>query len=159
MKVYFRLHVEGAPKPFWVDRKFIKHVVRKRWRYMRLTRFARAYFAAIKERKLLHRYLLELEDLRWPEVYFANGDFFDCRISNLKPYRHDEEGAQRKRFKNNTSGTKGVYFRKTTRKWQACIRVKGKLLHLGYFSTVKAATDAYSKAWALAHPGLPKRRY
>jgi hypothetical protein len=46
----------------------------------------------------------------------------------------------------NTSGFRGVHWRKDARKWQALIRVDYKRKHLGYFDTAEQASAAYQKA-------------
>lgn len=47
---------------------------------------------------------------------------------------------------NNTSGYKGVSYKKAIRRFQAYIRIGGKLKHLGYFSTPVQAAVAYNLA-------------
>lgn len=44
--------------------------------------------------------------------------------------------------KNNTSGHKGVYWKKDKEKWQAYIQVHGKRIHLGYFDKIDDAIKA-----------------
>ena len=51
-----------------------------------------------------------------------------------------------KKSKANTSGVKGVSWYARSQKWQATIRFKNKLIHLGYFSTLEAATKARALA-------------
>jgi hypothetical protein len=46
----------------------------------------------------------------------------------------------------NTSGYKGVYWNKLTRKWIANICRNGKMIYLGSFKTPEDASDAYNKA-------------
>ena len=46
----------------------------------------------------------------------------------------------------NTSGVKGVYFNKLARKWQAHIKVNGVRVHLGMYSDLGAAAQAYAAA-------------
>lgn len=48
--------------------------------------------------------------------------------------------------KSNTSGIRGVSFRKAKGKYQAYIGFKGKLYNLGYFSDIKEAAEARKKA-------------
>jgi hypothetical protein len=150
-----QLYPEGTPKPFIVDRRFIHKLRRVRWHFVEKKKRARGYFGRSKVRQYLHRYILILARKFYPEVTFANGDHFDCRLTNLKPYRRYEEGARRQMFKNNTSKRKGVSFHKRKRKWIAMIRTRGHLRHLGYFRTADLAANAYAKAWNLAHPSLP----
>ena len=56
------------------------------------------------------------------------------------------------KYKNNTSGFKGVSFHKGTGKYQPRIRVKGELISLGVFSSPVEAALAYDAA-AVQHHG------
>lgn len=51
----------------------------------------------------------------------------------------------------NTSGVKGVYFSKSTGKWQASIRVNGKLKYLGVFADFNDAVVARQNAATKYH--------
>jgi len=51
----------------------------------------------------------------------------------------------------NTSGFKGVSYRKTRRKWIATIQKDGKQHFLGHFNTPELAHMAYCKAAAELH--------
>jgi len=48
--------------------------------------------------------------------------------------------------KDNTSGFKGVYKNRCNGRWQARIRVEGRLMGLGYFDRAEDAAKAYDKA-------------
>lgn len=50
--------------------------------------------------------------------------------------------SQLRQNKNNTSGTKGVYFNKKLRKWQAYIRVNYKMIYLGVYENKEDAIKA-----------------
>lgn len=152
-KAYFWLHVARAAKPFLVDLCYLQPVVAVPWRFLPAQQRARARFSR-KTRQYLHRYVLSLAKRHYPEVTFANGNPYDCRLHNLKPYRRSEEGAQRCLFKNSTSQLRGVSWHKTKRRWAAMLRHHGKLKHLGYFTTADAAAAAYARAWRAAHPTL-----
>lgn len=52
----------------------------------------------------------------------------------------------KKKSKNNTSGTKGVYWNKRSKKWYAQIDFKGKRYNLGYFTNKQDAINARKKA-------------
>jgi hypothetical protein len=47
--------------------------------------------------------------------------------------------SNRKLFKNNTSGCKGVYWNKRNRKWQVSVGVSKKQKHIGYFDDLELA--------------------
>jgi AP2 domain len=48
--------------------------------------------------------------------------------------------------KHNTSGVKGVSWNEQSGKWRAQIKVNGKQIYLGLFTTLDAARDAYDAA-------------
>lgn len=52
----------------------------------------------------------------------------------------------REKGKNNTSGTKGVYWDKSNKKWRAAINFKGRCYSLGYFTNKQDAINARKKA-------------
>jgi len=57
----------------------------------------------------------------------------DNRIENLRAVSNQENGRNRSKSKNNTSGVTGVSWHKGVNKWQAQINVGGKHKHLEYF--------------------------
>lgn len=70
--------------------------------------------------------------------------------SNLRKCDDSQNAANRRLEKRNTSGFKGAYWHKVIKKWQSAIKVKGKIIHLGYFDTRKQAAQAYDAAAELA---------
>ena len=64
-------------------------------------------------------------------------------IKNLRWATRKDNGYNRGKQKNNTTGFKGVAFNKPLNKYQAKIGINGKLKHLGYFETAEEASQAY----------------
>lgn len=62
--------------------------------------------------------------------------------TNCKWASRREQTLNRRMFKNNTSGYKGVYFDKTRNKWRLQTAANYKKQHLGYFSTLAEAVQA-----------------
>ena len=56
-----------------------------------------------------------------------------------------------KRYKNNTSGIKGVSFNKQCGKWQAYLIFRHKFYHLGFYADINDAADARKKAERETH--------
>jgi hypothetical protein len=86
-------------------------------------------------------------DLR--EADHENHNTLDNRRSNLRLADVFEQAYNRRLRGDNTSGFKGVCYRKdkkSTNKWRARINVRGKRVLLGYFATAEEAHGAYSKA-------------
>jgi len=67
-------------------------------------------------------------------------------IANLRPADHSENGQNRDKQSNNTSGYKGVSWSKKVNKWVVQMTHKGVHFNLGYFSDIKAAHEAYLNA-------------
>jgi len=70
----------------------------------------------------------------------------DNRKENLRLETRGEQGANGGLQSNNTSGVTGVYWNKNRGKWQASIRINGKLKHLGYFDDFDEAVKERLKA-------------
>jgi hypothetical protein len=91
---------------------------------------------------------------KWPE----NGKLIDHidksdpnntlndRITNLREATHTQNGGNSIRSKKNSSGFKGICWKKDANKWLARICVNYKRIHLGYFDTPEAAYEAYCNA-------------
>lgn len=90
----------------------------------------------------LHRVLTGEEG---EHVDHVNGDGLDNRRKNLRPATRSQNGANRRRPSNNTTGYKGVILRSSGR-WQAQIVVGGGKLSLGQFDTREDAARAYNVA-------------
>jgi hypothetical protein len=141
--------VNGSPRPFIIDLDLAKKIGRHNWNYVPRARFCHAVVRTGKPRVSLHHYIINVLGKRdWMEIHFRNGDKFDCRRTNLKPYDRSNDGANRRLFKNKKSfGKKGVYYRKKSKTWYAMIRFKGKMIYLGTKPTAEAAAKAYSVAF------------
>lgn len=80
-----------------------------------------------------------------------NGKKSDNRLCNLRLATRLENGQNIHPLQvNNTSGYRGVHKQKD--RWIAKIKVRGKQIYLGYFSTVEEANKAYIKAKKELHP-------
>lgn len=69
----------------------------------------------------------------------------DNRWVNLRDATDSQNGANRPKFKNNTSGYKGVCWHKRDKKWCAKIQYMKKSIHIGYYTTPQEASEAYKK--------------
>lgn len=81
-----------------------------------------------------------------------NRDRLDNRRCNLRKATRSQNTANSKMPSTNTSGYKGVYYRKEQNRWRASIRVDGKLMSLGQYGSAEDAAKAYNDA-ALKHFG------
>ena len=104
-----------------------------------------------------HRVAWALYYGEWPDKFVdhKNGDGFDNSISNLMLATRSQNQHNRKTNANNTSGYKGVYWKKhrngRTGAWVAEIVYNGKRYPLGRFTCPKDAYGAYCKAAVELH--------
>jgi hypothetical protein len=94
-------------------------------------------------------------------VDHRNGNGLDNRRANLRETTHAQNMANKRLYKNSTSGFKGVTQRKRDGRWQAQIQCDKKHYHLGYFDTAEQAARAYDAAASLhfgefARPNFPQ---
>jgi len=92
---------------------------------------------------LAHRLAWLYVNGEWPtgQIDHINHDRSDNRISNLRDVDNRENHKNETLSSNNTSGVIGVYWKKSTGKWWAGIKVDGRMIHLGYY---EYKTDAIS---------------
>lgn len=92
----------------------------------------------------LHRFILNFPE--GMEIDHINGNVLDNRKTNLRICNHSQNLKNCKISKNNTSGYKGITWRKDCNKWFAYIVVNYKQIGLGYFFNKLDAATAYNVA-------------
>jgi hypothetical protein len=117
---------------------------------------ARANYACRADRSsgkqayfLLHRVIMDAPPNM--QVDHIDGDGLNNRRSNLRLATVAENHRNLRKPSNNTSGYKGVSWRKDRSKWRAAIRVDGRLITLGTFDCPQRAHVAYCEASARLH--------
>ena len=101
-----------------------------------------------KRNYLAHRLAWVFSFGSWPENHIdhINEDKKDNRIRNLRDVSHSINLANQKNpQRNNTSGYRGVSFKKRISKFHAQIFVNKKYNSLGYFDSAEEAHKAYLK--------------
>lgn len=81
-----------------------------------------------------------------------NGNKTDNRISNLRLANYSQNSMNSRISRLNTSGCKGVSWKKESNKWVAVAKLNGKKIHLGYFLNFDDAKKAYCD-FAIKHHG------
>lgn len=75
------------------------------------------------------------------EIDHVDTDILNIKWDNLRPASRSEQNCNKRRYKNNTSGVKGVTFEPITGKWRAGIRLNNKTHNLGLFSNLEEAKE------------------
>lgn len=96
------------------------------------------------KRIYLHRFILNAPEGK--EVDHINGNRLDNQKHNLRLCSRLENARNLKKFRNNTSGFKGVHKNKNTGKYEAYIHNNSKKIFLGHFSNKSDAVNARNKA-------------
>ena len=79
-------------------------------------------------------------------VDHIDGNGLNNQRKNLRNCTSGENSRNRGKQINNTSGFKGVSWRKQKKRWRASISLNKKQIHLGYFSNKEEASKVYKKA-------------
>lgn len=89
----------------------------------------------------VHRIIWLIAHGKWPkhQIDHINGIADDNRLCNLRDVSALENGRNQKQKSNNKTGVTGVLWNKKVNKLHACIRVCGKMHHLGYFDRLEDA--------------------
>ncbi|MBZ9908073.1 HNH endonuclease [Mesorhizobium sp. BR115XR7A] len=99
---------------------------------------------------LAHHVIWKMETGEWPvdTIDHQDLDRTNNRWDNLREANQWQQKTNRKVFKNNRLGIKGV--RQRGNRFGAHIRLNGKLLHLGHYDTAEEASEAYTEAANMA---------
>ena len=104
----------------------------------------------------MHRLILGIVDDKKKLTDHINMNGLDNRKKNLRIVNHSQNQWNRTKYKTNTSGYKGIGWSKAAKKWRTKIRVKSKLIHLGYFKSKINAAKAYDEAAKKYHGKFAK---
>jgi hypothetical protein len=121
------------------------------------------YWQVGGEKYQAHRVVFALTHGRWPDndVDHENRDRASNEIENLRDATASQNEQNTKLRADNTSGTRGVWLHKGTRRWAAErwvaeIMINRRKVCLGYFDTFDEARAARCAAEILLHPFRPK---
>lgn len=115
------------------------------------------YAARCAQRKaiLMHRVLLQAPNDML--VDHINGNPLDNRRANLRLCTH-AENMRNSASRTGASQFKGVW-KSRGKVWRACIKLHGKSIHLGSFTTEEAAALAYDEAAIRLHGQFAKTNF
>lgn len=123
-----------------VDEEDFERLSQYRWRIT--DGYARSYIN--RKHVMMHRLLIDVP--KGKEVDHINGNRLDNRKSNLRLVSRSQNSANKPAPGHNTSGYKGVSYRKDTGKYVAYINCMGKRERLGNFNNPEDAAKAYNEA-------------
>lgn len=100
---------------------------------------------------LMHRFIMDApKDIG---IDHRDGDSLNNRRQNLRPATQSQNGCNRGKQKNNTTGYKGVgrSFNNKVKPFRADIKLNGKHFYLGVYGTAAEAAEAYNQAALRLH--------
>jgi len=136
---------EGRLKAWtWIDTEDLDRVIK--WRWSKYNRYAATEIKGYKV--MLHHFILRRASFEdGLEIDHINRNPLDNRKSNLRLVTRSINAKNAIMQKNNTTGYKGIYYRKDRDCWRARIQdLEGKRLHLGNFKTKEDAIAARKAA-------------
>jgi hypothetical protein len=92
----------------------------------------------------LHREIMNAKPYEYVDHKDGNG--LNCQRANMRICTMWENQGNRVLNRNNSSGFKGVAWKKDREKWRARITKNEKSIHLGYFDHAETAALAYNLA-------------
>ncbi len=96
---------------------------------------------------LTHRIIFAIVNGKLPDyIDHIDGNSLNNRIENLRECTFSENRCNISKYKNNTTGVKGVSFHKRVGKYAARVQVNGVRKSIGYFDTIEQASDAIINA-------------
>lgn len=100
-----------------------------------------------------HRVAWAIYHGKWPEEFIDHINMVrdDNRIINLREATRSENGFNREKQSNNSSGLKGVHWSKKYGKWVAKAKVMGKTHYFGFHDTKEQAIEAYKNSIRSIH--------
>lgn len=140
-----------------IDFEDFEKVRQFKWRASknRTSWYAKTTFG--KEDHYLHRLLFSEPLGVW--IDHRDGDGLNNQRHNLRTCSVPQNIRNQKIKSSNTSGFKGVSFRRDCKKWAAHIRHSGRKHHLGFFSTAELAALAYDNAAKKYHGDFAKGNF
>ncbi len=99
---------------------------------------------------LAHRVIYAMMTGDWPpdQIDHINGVKNDNRWANIRPATHGQNMCNRGTTRNNSSGQRGVSWRRDLQKWRVFLRQDGQWISGGNFLDFEDAKKAY---WELAY--------
>ena len=136
-KVYGTMYAKVDIEDYWIVKDYTWSLAKRNDTFY----VATSDYKNNHENLLLHRLLLPNSK----EVDHEDMNGLNNTRKNLRECTKSQNGMNKKKYKNNTSGYKCVYFNKKRKKYEAYIVKNKKKKHIGYFDTAIKAAKAYDK--------------
>jgi len=94
---------------------------------------------------LMHRLILDIVDTPELHVDHKDMDGLNNTRDNIRACTRSQNFANQRSYKGSKCKYKGVFKRMNYDKWRARLRLNGKQIHLGDYSTPEEAAIAYNK--------------
>lgn len=127
-----------------VDNKNFDYLNQFKWQFVGGYAVRTIYNNGVQKPIFMHR-LINKTPLGM-DTDHTNRNKLDNRERNLRTVTNRINQLNRGLSKNNTSGYKGVYWRKERKKWRAQIGIDNKYIYLGHFSDLSNAILARKNA-------------
>lgn len=120
--------------------------------YAQWNRTTKSFYAARNtplgggKRTTVQMHRVVLDAAKGTDVDHINKNTLDNRKVSLRVCTRSENMRNRGKQKDNTSGFKGVFFRKDCNKWRARVGLGNKKVSLGHFDSPIEAARAYDRA-------------
>jgi len=132
-----------------VDEEDFERVSKYKWHYVDVSsnraRTKAFYARALIDGKNVYLHRLITNALKGKVVDHKNHDTLDNRKENLRICTRQENQRNCLKRSNNTSGFRGVSWRKQHKKWEAKIKYDGKTLHLGMYVDKNEAAKRWNE--------------
>ena len=130
----------GVGKTAQVDSSDYAQVTKYRW-YLDIRGYS--YKKGLnKNRLFMHQFIMGAYPDGKPEIDHIDGNKLNNRRGNLRFCTRAENSNNRRKYKNNTSGYKGISWNKQAKKWQCRLCFNSKAHYIGLYSDIKEAIIA-----------------
>lgn len=99
---------------------------------------------------------LEGHNIKGKQIDHRDGNGLNNQIENLRLVNNQQNNCNKNKQINNSSGYKSVSWSKIANKWRAYIVLNKQQIHLGYFTEIIDAANAYNIAAIKYHGEFAK---
>jgi hypothetical protein len=109
------------------------------------------YAATYVQRKAVYMHRFILDAPHGVQVDHIDHNGLNNARDNIRLATSQQNMRNRRTGSTNTSGVKGVWWCRNAQKWRAALKIRGKPIQVGYFSTKEEAAIAIARKRAEMH--------